>query len=179
MRHDGCPYQFPKGIGWALLKGRAAYLIVPDPPAIVPRATEQEGQAITQAFANLGSAGLEGARAHLRQATEKLNSGDYPGSVRESIHAVVSVARQLDPAASKTLNPALAALTKHAKINPALKTGFANLYGYTSEEPGLRHPLLEGTAKADLVDAVFMLGACASFASYLVAKARKAGLIKE
>ena len=179
MRHPKCPGNFGPHIAWALTTSRCAYEIGLEPPTIIPRATEQEGQAITRAFADLGSAGLEGSRTHLRQATERLNSGDYPGSVRESINAVESVARQLDPAASKRLEPALAALTKHAEIHPALKTGFANIYGYTSDEPGLRHPLLEGTAKADLVDAVFMLGACASFASYLVAKARKAGLIKE
>ena len=84
-----------------------------------------------------------------------------------------------DPAASKTLEPALEALTKHVEIHPALKSGFGKIYGYTSDEQGVRHALLEGTAKVDLEDAGFMLGACASFATYLVGKARKAGLIKE
>ena len=42
------------------------------------------------------------------------------------------------------------------------------LYGYTSDERGLRHPLLEREeANVGMDEAVFMLGACASFASYL------------
>ena len=51
----------------------------------------------------------------------------------------------------------------------ALKEAFSKLYGYTSDENGIRHALLEeGAADVDLDDAVFMFGACASFAAYLV-----------
>ena len=43
------------------------------------------------------------------------------------------------------------------------------MYGYTNDENGIRHALLEeGAAAVDLDDAVFMFGACASFAAYLV-----------
>ena len=45
------------------------------------------------------------------------------------------------------------------------------------DEKGIRHALTEGKADVDMDDAVFMIGACASFVSYLVGKARAAGLI--
>jgi hypothetical protein len=59
-----------------------------------------------------------------------------------------------------------------------MKAGFKNLYGFTSDESGIRHPLLEkGTARVDEIDALFMIGACAAFVSYLINKARAAGLL--
>ena len=54
-----------------------------------------------------------------------------------------------------------------------------NLYGYTSDEDGIRHALLGEQEKVDIDDAVFMFGACASFTAYLVNKARTAGLLKQ
>jgi hypothetical protein len=69
------------------------------------------------------------------------------------------------------LNGALARLENPAKIHPALKRGFGNLYGYTSDESGIRHALLDdGTANVDEADALFMIGACAAFVSYLINK---------
>jgi hypothetical protein len=81
----------------------------------------------------------------------------------------------LEPSAA--LSSAFGRLEKSAKIHKALKHGFGNLYGYTSDENGIRHPLLDdGTAKVDETDALFMIGACAAFVSYLINKARSAGI---
>ncbi len=64
-------------------------------------------------------------------------------------------------------------------IHGALKSGIKSIYGYTSNEQGIRHPLLEKDApNVDESDALFMLSACAAFVSYLVGKARSAGLLK-
>ena len=46
---------------------------------------------------------MGGSAAQLRKAAECINGQDWAGSVRESIHAVESVARQLDPKASNAL----------------------------------------------------------------------------
>ena len=59
-----------------------------------------------------------------------------------------------------------------------LKAGFSKIYGYTSDKDGIRHALLGGDADVDVVDATFMLGACASFVTYLINKARRSGLIE-
>jgi hypothetical protein len=65
-----------------------------------------------------------------------------------------------------------------AGIHGALKTGFSSLYGFTSDEKGIRHPLLlETKAQVDETDALYMLGSCAAFVSYLINKARGSGLI--
>lgn len=76
------------------------------------------------------------------------------------------------------MNSALDRLESRAKIHNKFKHGFVNLYGYTSDEHGIRHPLLDdGTAKVDETDALFMIGACAAFVSYLIGKARSTGLL--
>ncbi len=114
---------------------------------------------------------MDGAAAHLRNASECINAGDWAGSVRESIHAVESVARLLDPAASSTLGPALKALKKDGSLHPALESAFNKLYGYTSDEQGIRHAFLDrADSNVGMDEALFMLSACASFASFLKRK---------
>jgi hypothetical protein len=57
---------------------------------------------------------------------------------------------------------------------------FTALYGYSSDQQGIRHPLLDdGTAQVDETDALFMIGACAAFVSYMINKARNAGLLEQ
>lgn len=169
LRHRQCPPEFVREMQHAFSECRLAYRIdIARPPTILPAATPEEGQAVADALGTLRQAGMHGSAAHLRNAAEHVSAGDWAGSVRESIHAVESVARQLDPDAAKTLGPALAALEKRGALHSALKGAFNKLYGYTSNEQGVRHALLDRPDAAVGADeAVFMLGACASFASYL------------
>ena len=90
--------------------------------------------------------------------------------MQQRLHAVESVARTIDPKASKTLRPAIRSLeAKGVLKHPAFQEACIKLYKYTSDESGIRHALLdERAADVDLDDAVFMFGACASFAAYLV-----------
>ena len=169
LRHRQCPPEFVREMQHTFSECRLAYRIdIARPPTILPAATPEEGDAVADALRTLREAGLRGSAAHLRKAAEHVNAGDWAGSVRESIHAVESVARQLDPGAAKTLGPALAALEKRGALHPALKGAFRKLYGYTSDEQGVRHALLDRRdANVGADEAVFMLGACASFTSYL------------
>ena len=148
---------------------RLAYTIdAGGPPTIVPAVTPAEGDAVVEALQTLRNARLEAGASHLRNASECIHAGDWAGSVRESIHAVESVARQLDPQASRNLKRALQSLDKRKALHPALKEAFNKLYGYTSDEQGVRHASLDCAGHdVGMDEAVFMLGACASFASYL------------
>jgi hypothetical protein len=68
------------------------------------------------------------------------------------------VARALEPEAQK-LGPALSKLEKSVRVHPALRKGFGSLYGFTSDEKGIRHALLdEPMAQVDETDALYMLG---------------------
>ena len=144
-------------------------------PCVVPRVSRETGEATRQAIETVRDGGMDGAAAHLRRAAEHINARQYADSVVDSIHAVDSVARVIDPKASGTLGPALDSLEKAEVLkHPALKQAFKKLYGYTSNEQGMRHPLIDRSA-ADVGqdEAVFMFGACASFAAYLVSKRRQ------
>ena len=174
MRHPKSPLTFTKDVAEIFVRCRLAYVVdIEKPATILPAATKQEGEVIVEAIGEFREAGLHGSEAHLRKAAALINSGDWPGAIRESTHAVESVARKLAPDASSTLGPALTALEETGRLHPALKKAFSNLYGYASDEEGIRHSLIDDAASpAGQDEAVFMLGACASFASYLWRKHR-------
>jgi hypothetical protein len=175
FKHPNCPAQFAKAVDAFMAHARLGYRVF-DNVLICPVGSDAERLAIEQAFADVAATEFHGARAHLRKAAERLSAGEFADSVRESIHAVEATARVIET--SGALSSALGRLENSAKIHPAMKRGFGNLYGYTSDENGIRHALLDdGTAKVDETDALFMIGACAAFVSYLINKARVAGLL--
>lgn len=145
------------------------------PPRFFPRSTKMQGEATRSALATIHGEGMKGAETHLRQAADHISARQFADSITDSIHAVESVARTLDPKA-KTLGEALNSLERSGFLkHRALKEAFSKLYGYTSDEQGIRHALLDKESPdVDLDEAMFMFGACASFAAYLVNKHRKA-----
>jgi hypothetical protein len=55
----------------------------------------------------------------------------------------------------------------------------ATIFGFTGDEEGIRHPLLEKDAPdVDETDALFMIGVCSACVSYLINKALLVGLLK-
>jgi hypothetical protein len=171
LRNPYCPPHFSEDIEVRLILAGAAYCVYE--ATIFPIGSDQELSTIKQAFADVAASEFHGARAHLRKAAEELTAGQYADSVRESIHAVESVAKILEPTAD--LSKALAKLERSGSIHGGMKAAFLSLYGYTSNEQGIRHALLEAGAPAvDETDALFMIGACAAFVSYMINKARKA-----
>ena len=121
MRHSKCPKEFTESVAHVFEVCRLAYIVdLNNPVTIYPAAIKEEGEAILDATAELTNAGLAGAVSHLRKASDCINQGDYPGAVRESIHAVESTARKIDPNA-KTLEPALKSLERAGSLHPALK----------------------------------------------------------
>ncbi len=171
MQHKQCPPSFTKDIMEIFSRCQLAYVVDIKPPAIIyPAASKAEGESVLRAIEELRCAGLEGAVTHLGDASKCINQKDYSGAIRESIHAVESSARQLCRRA-KTLEQALKTLEKRNGLHPALKNAFSSLYGYASDEEGIRHALIYNSqANVGLDEALFMLGACASFSSYLARK---------
>jgi hypothetical protein len=178
LRFNYTPAAFRKHIADVLVNCHAAYRVV-DGDTIAPITDPTEAAALEAALKSARAVGITGAYAHLRSSIEAATAGKYPDCVREAIHAVEAVAVQLAPG-STTLGPALVKLEKAGAIHEAMKKGFSALYGYASDEKGIRHSLLDqDAANVDEADALFMLGACASFVSYLIAKGRLAGLLTE
>jgi hypothetical protein len=174
IRHPKCPEALRGDIGRAINSSHIAYTFVDAPPTIMPRVSQAEAEAVSRAINDLSADAYAGARSHLLKAGQFIVDGKFNDSVRESIHAVESVARTLDDKASTSLGPALDSLHKSGvKIHPALKAAFEKIYGYTNDADGIRHAHLNETNSVDEQDALFMFGACASFTSYLIGKSKR------
>ena len=144
------------------------------PYKFFPRSNEAQGEAAREAIKTIRDCGMEGAETHLRDAAAHINARQFADSISDSIHAVESVARRIDPK-SNTLGAALKALEKKGLLtNGQLKTGFEKIYTYTNNEEGIRHAqVFKDSPDVGLDEAMFMFGACASFAAYLVNKHHK------
>jgi AbiJ N-terminal domain 4 len=111
-----------------------------------------------------------GVKTHLTTALAFLSdrsNPDYRNSIKESISAVESLAKQLSNDSSGTLGAILKELEHAKKLHPSLKAAFSSLYGYTNDAEGIRHALhqKETLTKAD---ARFMLVCCSAFVNYAV-----------
>ena len=107
------------------------------PYQFCPRSNKAQGEATQESIKTIRDAGMEGAETHLRQAVAHINAKQFADSISDSIHAVESVARQIDPESSQTLNPALNSLEKAGLIRHwALKEAFSKLFKYTNDEQG-------------------------------------------
>lgn len=144
---------------------------------LAPISGSAEIAAIEDARQAARTAGLNGVQIHIDAAVALLahRPPDYRNSVKESILAVESAARQLSGTGG--LKEALMALEGKVTLHPAMKAGFLNLYGYTSDDDGIRHAILEAPT-VGFDEAKFMLVSCSAFATFLVSKAGAAGLIR-
>ncbi|WP_171210822.1 AbiJ-NTD4 domain-containing protein [Ruegeria sp. HKCCA5426] len=166
--HIGCSTTLKNDLAQAFVEARTAYRLKDN--LVIAVGTGEQAEAVIQAIEYAEESSNLGARQHLVAAAKKLTDGDWVGSVRDSIHAVEAVAVNLAP--EGTLGAALSALEKDGKLHGGLKKAFGALYGYTSDKnTGVRHANVFGNDETvDETDALFMLGACASFVSYLIAK---------
>lgn len=177
VNNDSDNLRFARKIAELFDSHAAAYWLdaTRKPYQFYPRSNPEQGYAVRQALETMEESGMTGASVHLRQAAEHINTQQYADSISDSILAVESVARLIDPKAENTLGPALKSLEKAGVINhPVLKVAFLRLYGYTNNEQGIRHALLDkDSPDVGLDEAMFMFGACASFAAYLISKHRQ------
>lgn len=178
LRQDDCSEDMQKSLVSEFERTPIAYYVdsIDGKPTIMPQFNREAGEATRKAIETIREGNMDGAAAHLRDSAEHINAGQYADSIADSIHAVESVAHMIDPRANRTLGPALKSLEESEVLkHPALRRAFEKLYGYTSDEQGIRHALLDrDAADAGLEEAVFMFGACASFAAYLTEKHRQA-----
>lgn len=82
------------------------------PYQFYPRGNEEQGAAIRGALDKLHRSDMDGAVSHLRDAGRHIRRQEWGDSIADSIHAVESVARRIDPGASTNLKPALKSLQR-------------------------------------------------------------------
>jgi hypothetical protein len=148
-----------------LIETRCAYRLI-EKHTIAPVASEEEVTTYKEALSTLSATGQAGARKHLLEAGSYLSQGKFADSVRESIHSVEGQLRNLT--GQSKFSKAVAHLATERQLHESFKAALGNLYGYSSDEEGIRHPLLsKGDANVTEQDALFMMGVCSAFITYL------------
>jgi hypothetical protein len=110
-------------------------------------------------------------RTHLHRSLELLSdreNPDYRNSIKESISAVESLV-SITLGQKGTLGQLIRKLDKEIELHPALQSAFSSLYGYTSDEGGIRHAILEAK-RITFEDAKFFLVVCSAFVNFVNAR---------
>ena len=142
---------------------------------IVPITRKDEIETIDQAL----STGIAVVTIHFERALNLLadrKQPDYRNSIKESISAVESLCKIITGEKKATLASALKVLAPKVGIHKALEHGFLAIYGYTSDEGGIRHAMME-ESNLSFSDAKFMLVACSAFVTFVLGKASEVGLV--
>ncbi|MGG5753245.1 AbiJ-NTD4 domain-containing protein [Zafaria sp. Z1313] len=137
---------------------------------IVPVTEAGEVGAIEDALES--TAPFAGARKHLEVALDLLADREnpkYAKVVHEAISAVEAIATHYT--GEKTLGAALKKLEgSGVPAHRALTDAWGKLYGYTSDENGVRHGSVEDN-DVDEALATYFLVTCSAFVGYLIKKA--------
>lgn len=118
-----------------------------------------------------------GCKTHIKKALAFLSdrtNPDYKNSIKESISAVESICQIITDDENATLGQALKHLeSKGIAIHKALEKAFSSLYGYASNEGGIRHA--EGMFESNVTfeEAKYMLVSCCAFVNYLIGEFSK------
>lgn len=145
---------------------------------LVPITAEAEVEAVEDALAQSRSEALTGMRAHLHEALQRLGTRptpDHRGAIKTAMRAVASAAQAIAGKEQATVDDALQAVATTGPLHAAMVAASRALFGHTSHEDGIRHALVDESARVDAEDARFFVVACASFVNLLIVKADKAG----
>lgn len=142
---------------------------------IVPITDSIEAQEVENAC----QISFEGARTQLQKALGFLSDRehpDYKNCVKESISAVESVCKVISGNEKAALKDALNGLIANGmNIHGSLKSAILALYGYASDEGGIRHAERETESTVTFEEAKFMMVTCSAIVNYLVAEYGKHG----
>jgi hypothetical protein len=117
---------------------------------------------------------IEGCKSHIEKAVGFLSDRekkDYKNCIKESVSAVEAICQIITGDSTATLGAAIKKLKDNGmNIHSALESAFSKLYGYTSDEGGIRH--CEGLFISNVTfeEAKFMLVSCSAFVNYLIAE---------
>lgn len=141
---------------------------------VVPITNEMELAAINEAQ----KTPYESVNIHMNKALKLFadrKQPDYENSIKESISAVEAMCCIITGMEGKqaTLGNAIKKLKDNGiHIHPSMENAYRSLYGYTSDENGIRHGTIDFT-NAPSEDAKYMLVSCSAFVNYLIEKWNK------
>lgn len=148
---------------------------------LTPITNQEEVASIASSIEVARSSGLLGTQKHIETAISLLSrkpDPEYRNSIKESISAIESLTKQITGKDSTGLGEALKALDAKVKFHGAFKSGLLSLYGYTCDDDGIRHAILEEPT-VGFDEAKFMLVSCSALVNFLIAKASAHGFLTE
>lgn len=151
----------------------SAYRIVND--EVVEITDEHEIEAIESAL----DKGRKTTRSHLSRGLDLLSDRkqpDYRNSIKESVSAIEATCQVVAGMPKATLSDCIKVIKTHGTIHPAFEQALLKLYGYTSDEGGIRHALTEESVAPSFADAKFMLVASSAFVNFIWIKASELGI---
>ena len=136
---------------------------------VVPIISEHELKALEEAT----NIPYDSARTHIRKAVDSFSdrkAPDYENTIKDSISAVEAMCCIITGNSKATLGEALKKLeSRGIKLHKAFQNAMNSLYGYTSDEGGIRHGSIDFVG-ASREDAKYMLISCSAFVNYLIEK---------
>jgi hypothetical protein len=115
----------------------------------------------------------EPVRKHLEKALYLLSdreNPDYPNSIKESISAVESLCKIAVDDPKVKVGTAFRTIVGKFGLQPHYADTFSKLFGFVSNEGGIRHALKEDDRKIPFEEAKFMLVICSAFTNYMKSK---------
>lgn len=112
---------------------------------------------------------IEPVRTHFNNAVRLFSDRekpDYANAIKEAISAVESLAINLTGNEKRTLGQ----LIKDIDCHPSLQKAITLLYGYTSDEGGIRHSHGKEIVETDFDTAKYIIVICSALINYLLAK---------
>ena len=160
----GRPARFRIAVNEVLEREMSGYRFVDE--LIAPITDQVEIGEVETAIGGKNQAVAEQLQKALHFLSDRDNR-DYRNSVKESISAVEGFVMSTLGTDKGTLGNLLGQLDAQASLHPAFKDALSKLYGYTSDEGGIRHALLEDSRAVSFEEAKFMLVLCSAFINYV------------
>lgn len=177
MRWHFDPSSFKSEINQILEEELAGYRFIGG--TLAPISSPEEISSITSALLAAQEKELYGTKKHIETALELMArkpTPEYRNSIKESISSIESLAKQLTGESGGGLEKALSKLDSVVHFHGAFKAGLLSLYGYTSDEDGIRHAILE-EQDIGFDEAKFMLITCSALVNFIISKATKYKLL--
>lgn len=155
-----------KSLNLVLERESSAYRVVND--VIVEVTSDQEISEVESSLNHADKYAL--VREHLSNALSLMSDRtrpDYRNSGKESISAVESLVKIVTASQNGTLGQLIKELERSKVLPPTLKNVYSTLYGYTSQEDGIRHALIE-ESRFEYPEARYMLIVCSAFVNYVI-----------
>lgn len=164
-RTKAATHSYPKYaeiINKLFASNRVGYRLNATEALIMPITDDAETDSVESA----AQSAADEVREHMRRAIRLFADRDNPQfakSISESMLAAEAAANRLAGVSRKPLGDAVDALRNQGKLHGALAEGWKKLYGYTSQDGGIRHAM-----SADMIDppqelAQYFLITCSAF----------------